>query len=53
MSCYKDASKIECQLPCERFMKCSHLCALKCYQKCSTDVCQELVEKILDCGHIV
>ena len=53
MSCYKDTSKIECQLPCERFLKCSHQCTLKCYQKCSINICQELVENILDCGHIV
>ncbi|XP_041944382.1 NFX1-type zinc finger-containing protein 1 [Alosa sapidissima] len=48
--CHEDACHFVCQVPCEKALKCGHVCDAKCGEPC-TDRCMVKVTMTLKCGH--
>ena len=50
IECHSSSMRITCTMPCEKILKCGHLCQTKCGENCST-MCYTNINKTLECGH--
>ncbi|XP_062400969.1 NFX1-type zinc finger-containing protein 1 [Sardina pilchardus] len=48
--CHQDAGDFVCQVPCEKRLRCGHVCEAKCGESC-TERCTAKVTMTLKCGH--
>eukprot|EP00698_Gefionella_okellyi_P023615 TRINITY_DN8110_c0_g1_i1.p1 TRINITY_DN8110_c0_g1~~TRINITY_DN8110_c0_g1_i1.p1 ORF type:complete len:1639 (+),score=355.76 TRINITY_DN8110_c0_g1_i1:119-5035(+) len=51
LACGVDENTVMCERPCERVLRCKHLCPKMCGERCAT-FCAALEKRGLPCGHI-
>lgn len=50
MPCHKDPNTFICRIPCQKILRCGHLCQASCGEPCTVN-CIVLVPMELKCGH--